>query len=183
MKTTVPPIDEDMLDASQPNLISQWIPALGPEIKAKLQRGALVAEVGCGVGLSTVILATAYPSSRFRGFDAHADSIELARRRAAAAGVGDRVSFEVARASDYPGSGYDLVVHFDCLYDGGEPVAAARHTRKSIAADGVWMIVERVAEGAQGGEAHLRALAREGGFTRFRRATQTRFNLMLEARG
>ena len=183
MEATDTSIDQDKLDAYHANLTSQWIRTLGPDVEAKLQRGALVADVGCGVGVSTLILAMVYPRSRFRGFDAHAGSIELARLRAAAAGATDRVSFEVARASDYPGSGYDLVACFDCLHDMGDPVAAARHTRKSIATDGVWMIVERVTGGAQAGEARLRAVATEGGFTRFRRATQTPFNLVLEARG
>jgi len=198
------------------NLTSQWIPALDG-VEAKLQRGALVADVGCGIGASTIIMARTYPRSRFRGFDVHPASIDIARRRAAEVGVADRVTFEVAAASSYPGSGYDLVAYFDCLHDMGDPVAAARHTRKTVAADGTWMIVEPFAGdkvednlnpigrvfysastmlcvpsslagegaalGAQAGEARLRAVAQEGGFTRFRRATQTPFNLILEARG
>jgi SAM-dependent methyltransferase len=197
------------------NLTQQWIPALDG-VAARLSRGASVADVGCGVGASTIILAGAYPKSRFVGFDAHPASIELARKRAREAGLDDRVTFEVAGATDYPGSGYDLVAHFDCLHDMGDPTAAARHVRKTIAPDGTWLIVEPyandrpeenhnplgrifyaastmlcvpnsmaaegVALGAQAGEARLRATVLEGGFTRFRRATETPFNLVLEAR-
>ena len=197
------------------HLVSEWIPALGG-VGEKLRRGAKVADVGCGCGASTVLLAQAYPSSRFVGFDYHRPSIEVARQRAQEAGVAGRVTFEVARSTDYPGRGYDLVAHFDCLHDMGDPVGAARHVRETLDPDGTWMIVEpfagdRVEEnlnpvgrvfyaastmvcvpaslaqngpalGAQAGEARLREVVTAGGFTRFRRATQTPFNLVLEAR-
>jgi SAM-dependent methyltransferase len=197
------------------NLVSGWIPALDG-VEAKLRRGATVADVGCGYGASTILMAQAYPESRFYGFDYHAPSIEAARRRAREAGVAGRVAFEVAKATDFPGRNYDLIAHFDCLHDMADPVGAARHARRALAEDGTWMIVEpfagdRVEEnlnpvgrvfyaastlicvpvslkahgpalGAQAGEARLREVATAGGFTRFRRATQTPFNLVLEAR-
>jgi 2-polyprenyl-3-methyl-5-hydroxy-6-metoxy-1,4-benzoquinol methylase len=198
------------------NLLSSWIPAL-EGVQAKLERGAKVADVGCGLGASTILMAKAFPRSRFHGFDYHAGSIETARRRAAEAGVGDRVTFEVAKAQDFPGTGYDLVAHFDCLHDLEDPVAAAKQARRAIAQDGTWLIVEPFASdkaeenhnpvgrvfysastvlcvahslalrgpalGAQAGESRLRNVAVEGGgFTRFRRATQTPFNLVLEVR-
>jgi len=193
----------------------EWIPALDG-VEAKLKEGARVADVGCGHGASTVILAKAFPKSRFVGFDFHTESIETARKRAAAARVGDRVEFQVAPATEYPGKDYDLVAHFDCLHDLPDPVGAARRALESLAKDGTWMIVEpfagnSVAEnlspvgrvfyaastmfcvpnalafhgaalGAQAGEARIGAVAREAGFRRFRRATQTPFNLVFEAR-
>jgi 2-polyprenyl-3-methyl-5-hydroxy-6-metoxy-1,4-benzoquinol methylase len=198
------------------NLLSAWIPALDG-VKAKLERGAKVADVGCGLGASTILMAKAFPQSRFHGFDYHARSIELATSRAKEAGVADRVTFAVAKATDFPGTDYDLVAHFDCLHDLEDPVGAAKQARKAIAKDGTWLIVEPFASdkaeenhnavgrvyysastvlcvahslalrgpalGAQAGEARLRKVAVEGGgFTRFRRATQTPFNLVLEAR-
>jgi 2-polyprenyl-3-methyl-5-hydroxy-6-metoxy-1,4-benzoquinol methylase len=198
------------------NLMSSWIPALDG-VGAKLERGAKVADVGCGLGASTILMAKAYPRSRFHAFDSHAGSIALARKRAEEAGVSDRVTFEVAKSTDYPGTGYDLVAHFDCLHDMEDPRGAARHVRETLAPDGTWMIVEPFASdrpeenhnpvgrvfysastmlcvphslsqhgpalGAQAGEARLRGVVVEGGgFTRFRRATQTPFNLILEAR-
>jgi 2-polyprenyl-3-methyl-5-hydroxy-6-metoxy-1,4-benzoquinol methylase len=198
------------------NLVGAWLPAL-EGVVAKLERGASVADVGCGLGASTLLMAKAFPRSRFRGFDSHAGSIELARRRAADAGLADRVTFEVAKSTDYPGTGYDLVACFDCLHDMEDPAGAARRARQTLAKDGTWMIVEPFAGdrpednhtpvgrvfysastmlcvphslafggpalGAQAGEAQLRSLVVEGGgFTRFRRATQTPFNLVLEAR-
>jgi SAM-dependent methyltransferase len=198
------------------NLVAAWIPALDG-VHEKLERGALVADVGCGHGASTLIMAQAYPRSEFVGFDYHEASIESARQAAAAAGVGDRVSFEVAKAKDYPGDGYDLVAFFDCLHDMGDPVGASRHVLSTLADDGTWLIVEPyagdrlednlnpigrvyygastlvctpasrdqevgLALGAQAGEARLRDVVTEGGFTRFRRATETPFNLVLEAR-
>ena len=197
------------------NLIANWIPALdGAE--AKLKRGAKVADVGCGHGASTILMAQAYPKSQFFGFDYHEPSIVVARQRAQKAGVADRITFTTARSTDYPGAGFDLVAHFDCLHDMGDPVGAAKHVRKTLAADGTWMIIEpfagdRVEEnlnpvgrvfyaastmicvpaslsergpalGTQAGEARLRDVVTAGGFTRFRRATQTTFNLVLEAR-
>jgi SAM-dependent methyltransferase len=197
------------------NLVASWLPALDGVV-ARLERGAKVADVGCGLGASSILMAQAYPRSRFYGFDSHAGSIELARQRAAAAGVADRVTFEVAGAADIPGKDYDLVAHFDCLHDMEDPIGAARGARRALAADGTWMIVEPFASdrreenhnpvgrvfysastmicvphslsrrgpaiGAQAGEARLRGIVTEGGFTRFRRATETPFNLILEAR-
>jgi SAM-dependent methyltransferase len=198
------------------NLVSSWIPAL-EGVEARLKAGASVADVGCGHGASTVIMAQAYPASTFVGFDYHAPSIEHAREAARAAGVDDRVRFEVARAQDYPGGGYDLVAVFDCLHDMGDPVGAAAHVRSTLKDDGTWLIVEPYAQdrlednlnpvgrvfysastfictpasrsqevgaclGAQAGEQRLRDVVTKGGFRRFRRATETPFNLVLEAR-
>lgn len=197
------------------HLVSSWIPALDG-VGEKLRQGAKVADVGCGHGASTLLMAQAYPQSRFFGFDFHGPSIEVARQRAAKAGLSERVTFEVARSTDYPGSAYDLVAHFDCLHDMGDPNGAAKHVRETLDANGTWMIVEpfagdRVEEnlnpvgrvyyaastmvcvpaslahhgpalGAQAGEARLHDVVRAGGFSRFRRATQTPFNLVLEAK-
>jgi ubiquinone/menaquinone biosynthesis C-methylase UbiE len=197
-------------------LISSWIPALDG-VEQRLKAGASVADVGCGHGASTILMAQAYPLSVFTGFDYHDRSIEWARKAAAKAGVADRVNFQVAKAKDFPGTGYDLVTVFDCLHDMGDPVGAAAHVLRSLAPDGTWMIVEpfandRVEEnlnpvgrvfysastmictpaslaqevgmalGAQAGEARLRDVVTSAGFKRFRRATQTPFNLVLEAR-
>ena len=198
------------------NLVSSWIPALdGAE--SKLIAGALVADVGCGHGASTIIMAQAYPASKFIGFDYHQPSVEHARNAATQAGVASRVSFEVARAQDFPGNEYDLVTMFDCLHDMGDPVSAAAHVRASLNTNGTWLIVEPFANdsleenlnpvgriyysastfictpasraqevgaclGAQAGEARLRDVVIKGGFNRFRRATETPFNLVLEAR-
>ena len=126
------------------NLTSTWIPAL-EGVQARLEAGGRVADVGCGRGASTIIMAQAFPQSIFWGFDYHAKSIEWARRAAEKAGVADRVTFEVAPASRYPGTGYDLVTFFDCLHDMGDPVGAARHVRQSLAPSGAWMIVEPMA--------------------------------------
>lgn len=198
------------------NLVNSWIPALDG-VEAKLKAGASVADVGCGLGASTILMAQAYPASAFVGYDYHEGSIEMARQRAAEAGVGDRVKFEVARAKDYPGAGYDFVTFFDSLHDMGDPAGAAGHVRESLAADGTWMIVEpfagdRVEEnlnpvgriyysastllctpasrsqevglalGAQAGEARLREVVEAGGFRHFRRAAETPFNIVYEAR-
>lgn len=198
------------------NLVPSWIPALDG-VDAKLTAGGLVADVGCGHGASTLILAAAYPRCEFVGFDYHEESIQAACEAAELAGLADRVSFEVASAKDYPGADYDLVAMFDCLHDMGDPVGAARHVLGSLQDDGTWLIVEPFANdhleeninpvgrvfysasamvctpasrdqevglalGAQAGEARLRAVAADGGFTRFRRATETPFNLVLEAR-
>jgi SAM-dependent methyltransferase len=198
------------------NLISSWIPAL-EGVEARLRSGALVADVGCGHGASTLLMAEAFPRSEFVGFDYHAASVEHARDAAARAGLGDRVSFEVAAAKEYPGDGYDLVCMFDCLHDMGDPVGAATHVLATLAPEGTWLIVEPyagdrlednlnpvgrvfygastlvctpasrdqevgLALGAQAGEARLREVVTAGGFTRFRRATETPFNLVLEAR-
>jgi SAM-dependent methyltransferase len=198
------------------HLVGEWIPAL-EGVQEKLQRGAKVADVGCGHGASTIIMAQAFPSSEFHGFDYHPASIERAREASREAGVADRISFDVAKAKDYPGSDYDLVAVFDCLHDMGDPVGAAAHVRETLAPDGTWMIVEpfagdRVEEnlnpvgrvfygastmictpasldqevglalGAQAGEARLGEVIRQGGFSHVRRATETPFNLILEAR-
>jgi 2-polyprenyl-3-methyl-5-hydroxy-6-metoxy-1,4-benzoquinol methylase len=198
------------------NLVGNWLPALDG-VTDKLAGGAKVADVGCGLGASTILMAKAYPRSQFVGFDSHDKSIALARERAREAGVGDRVKFEVAKSTDFPGKGYDLVAHFDCLHDMEDPVGAARHVRETIAPDGTWMIVEPFAAdrpednhnpvgrvfysastllcvphslahhgpalGAQAGEARLReVVVSGGGFGHFRRATETPFNIILEAR-
>jgi SAM-dependent methyltransferase len=123
------------------HLISEWLPALDGVVE-KLERGANVADVGCGHGASTIIMAEAFPNSRFYGFDYHQASIDRAREAAEEAGVGDRIEFEVASAKDYPGHNYDLVCVFDCLHDMGDPVGAAAHVRETLAPDGNWMIVE-----------------------------------------
>ena len=198
------------------HLVTEWIPAL-EGVQAKLERGAKVADVGCGHGASTVIMAKAFPNSEFFGFDYHDASIQRARKAAQEAGVGDRITFEVASAKDYPDGGYDLVCVFDCLHDMGDPVGASAHVLETLDSDGTWMIVEpfandRVEEnlnsvgrvfygastvictpaslaqevglalGAQAGEAQLTDVLKQGGFSRVRRATETPFNLILEAR-
>ncbi len=198
------------------NLISSWIPAL-EEVEEKLQKGARVADVGCGKGASTLLMAKAFPKSQFTGFDYHPKSIEGARATAEREGLSGRVAFEVAAAKEYPGKGYDFVTVFDCLHDMGDPVGAARHVRRSLAQDGTWMIVEPFAHdelhanlnpvgrvyysfstllctpcsrsqevalclGAQAGEKQIRKVAEAGGFTRFRRAAETPFNAVYEAR-
>jgi SAM-dependent methyltransferase len=198
------------------HLVNEWIPAL-EGVEAKLKAGAKVADVGCGLGTSTILMAEAYPKSTFVGSDYHDRSIELARAAATRVGVGDRVKFEVAAAKTYPGSGYDLVAFFDCLHDMGDPVGAAQHVLKSLDRDGTWMIVEPFANdrlednlnpigrifysasttlctpaslsqevglalGAQAGEARLTKVLKDAGFTRVRRAAQTPFNIILEAR-
>jgi ubiquinone/menaquinone biosynthesis C-methylase UbiE len=126
------------------HLVAEWLPAL-EGVMGKLQRGARVADVGCGHGASTVLMAEAFPASTFVGFDYYKGSIETATERAAVAGVDGRVRFELAPASGYPGQGYDLVTMFDCLHDMGDPAGAARHVRQSLAPDGTWMIVEPAA--------------------------------------
>ncbi|HEX7082514.1 MAG TPA: methyltransferase [Gaiellaceae bacterium] len=123
------------------NLVASWLPALDGVVE-KLQQGGSVADVGCGHGASTIVMAKAFPRSRFAGFDYHDGSIATARERAKAAGVADRATFDVAPASSYDGGGYDLVTMFDCLHDMGDPVGAARHVRSTLAPDGTWMIVE-----------------------------------------
>ncbi len=198
------------------NLTQEWIPALDG-VEAKLRRGASVADIGCGCGASTIIMARAYPQSRFVGFDYHEGSIEKARQAAADAGLAERCRFDVATAKDYEDGGYDLVTVFDALHDMGDPAGVAAHVRETLAPDGTWMIVEPFAEdrlednlnpvgrifysgstticlplsrsqevdaglGAQAGEARLREVVTAGGFTRFRRAAATPFNLVFEAR-
>jgi ubiquinone/menaquinone biosynthesis C-methylase UbiE len=126
------------------NLVPQWLPAL-EGVVAKLENGARVADLGCGHGASTLLLADAYPKSTFHGSDYHEGSIEQARKRAAEAGVTDRVTFEVASAQTFEGHGFDLAATFDCLHDMGDPLGAARHIRSSLAPDGTWLIVEPAA--------------------------------------
>jgi len=123
------------------HLVAEWLPAL-EGVVAKLERGASVADVGCGHGASTVLMAGAFPRSRFTGFDYYDGSIETASERAQKAGLADRVEFRKASAASYDGGGYDLVTMFDCLHDMGDPAGAARHVRQSLAPDGTWMIVE-----------------------------------------
>jgi len=126
------------------NIVQAWIPALNG-VEAKLRSGAKVADVGCGVGFSTLLMAEAYPESEFTGYDFHAPSIEEARRHAQAHGLSDRVRFEVATAKDIPDSGFDLVTMYDCLHDMGDPRGCAAHMRGILAPGGTWMIVEPIA--------------------------------------
>ena len=126
------------------HLVSAWLPALDG-VEEKLRAGANVADVGCGLGASTRLMAQAYPNSVFTGFDYHTESIALAREKAKAAGLSDRTRYEVARAADFPGTGYDLIAMFDCLHDMGDPVGAARHIRRALAPDGTWLVVEPIA--------------------------------------
>ena len=126
------------------NLVSTWIPALDG-VEEKLRVGARIADVGCGLGASSRLLAEAYPRSRITGFDYHKESIELARQKAKVAGLTDRLNFEVATASSFPGTGYDLIAVFDSLHDMGDPVGAAKHVRQALTPEGTWMIVEPIA--------------------------------------
>lgn len=197
------------------HLVNEWIPALDG-VKEKLERGARVADIGCGHGASTILMAQAFPKSTFVGFDYHGPSIGWARRAAARAGLAN-AKFEVATAKDFHGAAYDLIAFFDCLHDMGDPIGAAQHVREMLAAGGTWMIVEPFANdkleenlnpigrvfyaastmictpasraqevglclGAQAGEARMKKVVTSAGFQRFRRATQTPFNLIYEAR-
>jgi SAM-dependent methyltransferase len=198
------------------NLVAHWLPALDG-MMAKLERGASVADVGCGHGWSTVLMAKAFPNSTFVGYDFHPNSIEQARAHAQEHSVVANTRFEVAKAKEFPGSNYDLVTFFDCLHDMGDPTGAAAHVRQSLKPDGTWMIIEPMAGdrleqnmnpigrlyyagstmicvptslsqevgaalGAQAGEAKLREVITGGGFRRVRRATETPFNMILEAK-
>ena len=197
------------------NLLTSWLPALD-SVTEKLGRGARAADVGCGHGASTILMAKAYPNSEFVGYDYHPQSIETARLRAKEADAGN-AHFEVADASSYEGRDFDLIAFFDCLHDMADPAGAARHARNALNADGTAMIVEPIAGdrvednlnpvgrvyyaasslvcvpvslakngpalGAQAGEKRLREIVVDkGGFARFRRATETPFNIILEAR-
>ena len=198
------------------NLLSAWIPALDG-VSDKLKAGARVADVGCGLGASTILMAKAYPKSEFFGYDYHDKSIEKAKQRAKDAGVSGNIHFEVAMAKNFPAKEYDFVTFFDCLHDMGDPSGASKHVHSALKKDGTWMIVEPMAGdkleenlnpigrafygastllctpaslsqevgaalGAQAGEKRLKEVVAAGGFTRFRRATQTPFNLIFEAR-
>ncbi len=198
------------------NLVSTWIPALDG-VQARLERGARVADVGCGTGSSSLLMAKAFPKSEFFGFDYHNKSVEAARDKARKEGLADRVTFDVAKAKEFPGSGYDFVTVFDCLHDMGDPIGAAKHVHKSLTPSGTWMIVEPFANdelkdnlnpvgrvyysfstllctpcsrsqevglclGAQAGEARIRDVITSAGFSKFRRATETPFNIVYEAR-
>mgnify|MGYP003525791085 FL=1 len=198
------------------NLVDSWLPALDG-VEAKLTTGCRAADIGCGFGSSTVIMAEAYPASTFDGFDYHDRSIDAARKRATDAGLTGRVSFEVLAGTDVPRRGYDLATLFDCLHDMGDPLACLTRIREALAPDGTVMIVEPLAGdrlvdnlnpvgrvyyaastlictpsarsqhgpvelGAQAGEARVRAIAEEAGFTRWRRAAETPFNAVYEAR-
>jgi 2-polyprenyl-3-methyl-5-hydroxy-6-metoxy-1,4-benzoquinol methylase len=198
------------------NLVESWLPAL-EGVTDKLGAGARVADIGCGHGASTILMARAFPSSQFVGSDYHEGSIEAARAAAERAGVADRASFEVASAKDFGGGPFDLVCVFDALHDMGDPAGAARHVREQLADDGTWMVVEPfagdaieenlnpigrifyggstmlctpaslsqevgLALGAQAGEQRLTEVLNEGGFSRVRRAAETPFNIVLEAR-
>jgi 2-polyprenyl-3-methyl-5-hydroxy-6-metoxy-1,4-benzoquinol methylase len=198
------------------HLLTEWIPALNG-VEAKLKSGAHVADVGCGLGTSTILMAQEYPKSTFVGFDYHPESIDLARDAARKASVSDRVKFEVARAKDYPGKDYDFVAFFDCLHDMGDPEGAARHVRETLGPQGTWMVVEPFANdklednlnpigrifygastmlctpaslsqevalglGAQAGEARLSKILKAAGFSSVRRAAETPFNIVLEAK-
>jgi len=199
------------------NLLSAWIPAL-EGMEERLKQGATVADVGCGHGASTMLMAKAFPKSRFYGFDYHSGSIEYARHVAGRDGLLDQISFEVASSKSYPANGgYDLVTFFDCLHDMGDPTGAAKHVLSTLKPGGAWMIVEPFAHdlahenhnpvgriyysastmictpaslaqevgaalGAQAGEKQIRQVVMDAGFTRFRRAAETPFNLIFEAR-
>ena len=196
------------------HLIKEWLPAL-EGVTAKLESGGRAADIGCGHGASTILLAQKYPRSEFIGYDYHEPSIETARKRAAEAGA-TNARFEVADAGGYSGRDFDLIAFFDCLHDMADPVGAARHASSALRSDGVCMLVEPMAGdslteninpvgrvfygasslicvpvslarsgpalGAQAGEKRLREVMTKAGFTRFRRATETPFNLVLEAR-
>ena len=198
------------------NLVSSWLPALDGVVK-KLEAGARVADVGCGHGWSTVLMAKAFPKSQFFGYDFHPDSIRDATAHAKDHGVAANAHFAVGLAKDYAGKDFDLVTCFDCLHDMGDPAGAAAHIRQSLKSDGTWMIVEPMAGdtlqqnlnpvgrlfyagstmiclptsrsqevgaalGAQAGEAKLRETIQSGGFSKVRRAAETPFNMILEAR-
>ena len=198
------------------NLVPQWLPALDGVV-AKLERGAKVADVGCGHGWSTVLMAKAFPKSQFIGYDFHPGSIEDAKAHAAEHKVSGNATFEVAKAKEVPGRDFDLVTCFDCLHDMGDPAGAAAHVRTMLKPDGTWMVIEPMAGdrledninpvgrlyyagstlvcvptslsqevgaalGAQAGEAKLREVIGSAGFSSVRRATETPFNMILEAR-
>jgi SAM-dependent methyltransferase len=198
------------------NLIGSWIPSLDG-IQKKLESGAKVADVGCGKGVSTLLMAKAFPNSQFVGYDYHDQSIQGAQESAKKQELSDNINFKVASAKEFPGKDYDFVTVFDCLHDMGDPVGAAQHILQSLKKDGSWMIVEPFAKddlkdnlnpvgrvyysfstllctpcsrsqevglclGAQAGEARMREVVNSAGFTRFRKAAETPFNMVYEAR-
>ena len=198
-------------------LISEWLPSLDGVV-AKLEHGGKVADVGCGHGFSTILMAEAFPNSHFIGYDFHEDSVTKANEHAQQHGVADRCQFVVAGSDNYPGKDFDLVTVFDCLHDMGDPRGVSAHVKSSLKEDGTWMIVEPFAEdnlednlnpigrlfysgstmvcvpcslsqdvgealGAQAGEKKLTEVITSGGFAQVRRAAETRFHLILEARG
>jgi SAM-dependent methyltransferase len=198
------------------HLLAEWVPSLDG-MTDRLERGAKVADVGCGHGVSTALMAKQYPKSTFHGFDYHPESIARAEKLAAEEGASANTQFMAASASDYPGSDYDLICFFDCLHDMGDPVGALKHARQALRDDGIVMLVEPFANdalkdnlnpvgrvyyaastvictpaslsqdvglglGAQAGEARLKSVADQAGFSRFRRAAETPFNLVFEAR-
>ncbi len=200
------------------SLVSEWIPAIDG-LQARLMAGASVADVGCGHGAALILMAREYPRSRFTGFDSHPESIDVARQRAIAAGVGDRVRFDLSDAGRYAADGYDLICFFDTFHDLGDPVGAAAHARAALAPGGALMLVEPLTAGdgldanlaspaaalnyaastflclpaslaqpvglglgAQAGEAQLRAVLTEAGYSHIRRAAENRFNMVLDAR-
>ena len=198
------------------NLVSSWLPSL-EGVVSKLQEGATVADVGCGYGASTIIMAKAFPKSKFIGYDYHLESIETARNASITAGVTENTDFEVALAKDYKSKDLDLVTFFDCLHDMGDPAGAALHVHDSLKPDGTWMVVEPAAKetmeenlnpvgrvfynassmvcvpsslaqevglglGAQASDQDLRRVMQAGGFTRIRKAAETPFNRVFEAR-
>lgn len=198
------------------NLAANWLPALEGVVE-KLERGATVADVGCGYGHSTTLMAKAFPKSTFYGYDTHAGSIDAAREVAAEARVSENTRFEIAKAKNFANEQFDLICYFDCLHDMGDPLGAARHARTCLKPDGTVLLVEPMAGdqvedninpigrmfysastticcahslsedvgtalGAQAGEKRLREIFQQAGFSRFRRATETPFNMILEAR-
>jgi len=203
-------------NAYRGSLLQYWLPALDG-VQARLEQGIQVADVGCGHGHSTILMAEAFPNSHFRGFDVHGESVDAARKNAAQAGVADRVTFETANAKGYPAEGFELICFFDCLHDMGDPVGAARHAGEALADGGTVMLVEPFANdrvdgnlgpvgqlyyaasttvccahslseevglalGAQAGEQRLADVFYKAGFSHFRQALATPFNLILEAR-
>ena len=203
-------------NAYNANLVQNWLPAL-TGVTEKLEKGAMVADIGCGHGHSTVLMAKAFPRSRFWGFDVHEGSVAAAQQLAREAGIDDRVTFEVAKADTYPARSYDLICFFDCLHDMGRPVDAVRYAMKAVAKDGTLMLIEPFARdgveeninpigrlyyaasttmccahaisengthvlGAQAGERRLEDVLKEAGLKTIRKAVETPFNLILEAR-
>jgi ubiquinone/menaquinone biosynthesis C-methylase UbiE len=211
-----PSTDRFFRPGYQANLTTAWIPSL-EGVESKLKAGGKVADVGCGLGSSTLVMAAAYPSATFIGFDYHPASVELAKKKATDEGLAKNVRFEVAGAQSFPGKDYDFIACFDCIHDMGDPEGALRHIREALKKDGTLMVVEPFANdtleanhnpvgrvyfgfstmlctpsaksqpggyamGAQAGEARMHEVATKAGFKRFRRATETPFNIVYEMR-